>query len=106
MGRSVPLRQVPFLLRPRQREVGIFATRGPRRVNPIGLSLIEVLDVTPEAVHFAGVDLIDGTPVIDLKPYVSRFDQPEEQPRCGWFDDVAIDNEITPADLGRPNQPR
>jgi tRNA (adenine37-N6)-methyltransferase len=55
-------------------------------------------------VHFAGVDLIDGTPVIDLKPYVSRFDRPEGHPRCGWFDDVAIEAEITPADLGRPDR--
>jgi len=41
--------------------MGIFATRGPRRVNPIGLSLIQLLEVTPEAVRFAGVDVIDGT---------------------------------------------
>jgi tRNA-Thr(GGU) m(6)t(6)A37 methyltransferase TsaA len=102
--RSAPLRQVPFLLRPQPREVGIFATRGPRRVNPIGLSLIELLAITSTAVHFAGVDLIDGTPVIDLKPYVTRFDCPEGRPRCGWFDDVTIEDEMTPADLGRPDQ--
>ncbi len=101
ISRPVPLRQVPFLLRPRPRQVGIFATRGPRRVNPIGLSLIHLLDVTPAAVHFAGVDLLDGTPVIDLKPYVSRFDRPDEEPRCGWFDEVIIGDEVTPADLGR-----
>ena len=55
-GRSglPPLRQVPFLLRRQQREMGIFATRGPRRVNPIGLSLIQLLEVTPETVLFAG----------------------------------------------------
>ena len=54
-GRSglPPLRQVPFLLRRQQREMGIFATRGPRRVNPIGLSLIQLLEVTPETVVFA-----------------------------------------------------
>jgi tRNA-Thr(GGU) m(6)t(6)A37 methyltransferase TsaA len=106
IGRSVPVRQVPFLLRREQREVGIFATRGPRRINPIGLSLIELLDVTPAAVHFAGVDVIDGTPVVDLKPFVSRFDRPVEEPRCGWFDDVTIGDEVTPADLGRPDQPK
>jgi tRNA-Thr(GGU) m(6)t(6)A37 methyltransferase TsaA len=104
-SRPAPLRQVPFLLRPQPREIGIFATRGPRRINPIGLSLIELVDVTPTGVHFAGVDLIDGTPVIDLKPYVSRFDLPERHPRCGWFDDVTIENEMTPADLGRADHP-
>jgi len=44
-GAEVPLTQVPFLLRPRQQRMGIFATRGPRRVNPIGLSLVRVLEV-------------------------------------------------------------
>jgi tRNA-Thr(GGU) m(6)t(6)A37 methyltransferase TsaA len=96
-----PLRQVPFLLRPQQRKIGIFATRGPRRVNPIGLSLIELLEVTETTVRFAGVDLIDGTPVIDLKPYVSRFDRPAGEPRSGWFDQITIEEEITPADLDR-----
>jgi tRNA-Thr(GGU) m(6)t(6)A37 methyltransferase TsaA len=100
----VPLRQVPFLLRPQPREIGIFATRGPRRINPIGLSLIELIEVTVADVHFAGVDLIDGTPVIDLKPYVSRFDQPPGPPRCGWFDGLTIEDEITPAELGRSDR--
>jgi len=103
-GRGVrpPLRQVPFLLRRQQREMGIFATRGPRRVNPIGLSLIQLLEVTPQAVRFAGVDVIDGTPVIDLKPYVTRFDRPPGDPPCGWFDEVALDEGSTPAGLARP----
>lgn len=99
------MRQVPFLLRPQPRQIGIFATRGPRRVNPIGLSLIELVDITATGVHFAGVDLIDGTPVIDLKPYVSRFDRPGREPRCGWFDEVTIEDEVTPADLGRRERP-
>jgi tRNA-Thr(GGU) m(6)t(6)A37 methyltransferase TsaA len=100
-----PLRQVPFLLRPQQRRMGIFATRGPRRVNPIGLSLIRLLDVTGPVVQFAGVDLIDGTPVIDLKPYVTRFDRPAGEPRCGWFDQVAIEDGSTPARLAQGGNP-
>jgi tRNA (adenine37-N6)-methyltransferase len=94
-----PLRQVPFLLRRQRRQVGIFATRGPRRVNPIGLSLIRVLGVTDGNVAFAGVDLLDGTPVIDLKPYVTRFDRPPGEPRCGWFDGLAIADGTTPGQL-------
>ena len=76
-GRESPpsLRQTPFLLRGSGRQVGVFATRGPRRINPIGLSLVHLLDVTDCRVTFAGVDLVDGTPVIDLKPFVGRFDQ-------------------------------
>jgi tRNA-Thr(GGU) m(6)t(6)A37 methyltransferase TsaA len=102
---AAPLRQVPFLLRSQQRRMGIFATRGPRRVSSIGLSLIQILEVAAPVVRFAGVDLLDGTPVVDLKPYVSRFDRPPGEPRCGWFDQVAIDEGVTPRRLGRPAPP-
>jgi tRNA (adenine37-N6)-methyltransferase len=100
-GSDAPLRQVPFLLRPQQRKMGIFATRGPRRVNPVGLSLIQLLEVTREAVVFAGVDLLDGTPVIDLKPYVTRFDRPPGDPRCGWFDEITMADGTTPGQLAQ-----
>jgi tRNA (adenine37-N6)-methyltransferase len=99
---DAPLRQIPFLLRPQQRRMGIFATRGPRRVNPVGLSLVQLLEVTGQAVVFAGVDLLDGTPVIDLKPYVTRFDRPPGNPRCGWFDEVSIADGTTPGQLAAP----
>ena len=99
---DAPLRQVPFLLRRQQRAMGIFATRGPRRVNPIGLSLIQLLEVTGQAVEFAGVDLLDGTPVLDLKPYVTRFDRPPGNPRCGWFDQLTISDGTTPEQLAWP----
>jgi tRNA-Thr(GGU) m(6)t(6)A37 methyltransferase TsaA len=91
--------QVPFLLRPQRRRMGLFATRGPRRVNPIGLSLVTLLGVTGATVRFAGVDLVDGTPVLDLKPYVTRFDRPPGDPRCGWFDTTEMADGVTPAEL-------
>jgi tRNA (Thr-GGU) A37 N-methylase len=96
---SVPLTQVPFLLRPKKRAMGIFATRGPRRINPIGLSLVQILSVVGSQVRFAGVDVVDGTPVIDLKPYVTQFDRPDGEPRCGWFDAVPLREAITPEEL-------
>jgi tRNA-Thr(GGU) m(6)t(6)A37 methyltransferase TsaA len=96
-GGDPPLRQVPFLMRRQQRQMGMFAIRTPRRINPIGLSLIRLLDVTGGAVRFAGVDLLNGTPVIDLKPYVARFDRPPGEPRCGWYDHVPIRDGVTPA---------
>ncbi len=102
---DAPLRQVPFLLRRQQRKVGIFATRGPRRINPIGLSLVQLLKVTSEGVVFVGVDLLDGTPVVDLKPYVSRFDRPPGDPRCGWFDQLTISDGTTPGQLAQPQLP-
>jgi tRNA-Thr(GGU) m(6)t(6)A37 methyltransferase TsaA len=97
-----PLRQVPFLMRRQNRAIGLFAMRGPRRVNPIGLSLVRVLGVSGSTVRFAGVDLVDGTPVVDIKPYVTRFDLPPGEPRCGWFDAVEMTEGVTPSDLG-PN---
>lgn len=96
-----PLRQVPFLLRSQRRQMGLFATRGPQRVNPIGLSLIRLLDVAGGNILFAGVDVLDGTPVIDIKPYVTRFDRPPGDPRCGWFDQVTVSDGATPAQLSR-----
>jgi tRNA (adenine37-N6)-methyltransferase len=96
-GSDPPLRQVPFLMRRQQRQMGMFAIRTPRRINPIGLSLIQLLDVTGPAIRFAGVDLLDGTPVIDLKPYVARLDRPPGERRCGWYGHVPIRDGVTPA---------
>jgi tRNA (adenine37-N6)-methyltransferase len=95
----VPMAQVPFLLRRTPRPVGVFATRGPRRVNPIGLSLVRLVGVEGRVVRFAGVDLVDGTPIVDLKPYVPAFDRPAGVPRAGWLDEVPLTDGVTPADL-------
>ncbi|HEX3426426.1 MAG TPA: tRNA (N6-threonylcarbamoyladenosine(37)-N6)-methyltransferase TrmO [Acidimicrobiales bacterium] len=104
--KDVALRQVPFLLQGAPRPLGILATRGPRRINPIGLSLVRILEVGPATIRFGGVDLVDGTPVVDIKPYVVRFDRPPETGadiRCGWFDTVALPEAATPASLD-PNR--
>jgi tRNA-Thr(GGU) m(6)t(6)A37 methyltransferase TsaA len=100
-NRTAPLKQTPFLLRPSNRKLGIFATRGPRRVNPLGLSLVRLRAVSGNRIRFGGVDLIDGTAVVDLKPYVARFDRPPGVPACGWFDGLDIDEGVTPAGLAR-----
>jgi len=62
---------------------GIFATRHERRPNPIGLSLVRLVKVEGNVVHLMGVDILDGTPLLDIKPYVPRFDA-VENPRGGW----------------------
>jgi tRNA-Thr(GGU) m(6)t(6)A37 methyltransferase TsaA len=93
------LKQTPFLLRGTGRLVGIFATRGPRRINPLGLSLIELIAVQELTVEFGGVDVVDGTPVVDLKPYVPRFDRPPGDPPAGWLDDISIADGLTPSKL-------
>jgi tRNA (adenine37-N6)-methyltransferase len=99
-GAPAPLTHVPFLLRGQPRPMGIFATRGPRRVTPIGLSLVALHEVSGRRLHFGGVDLVDGTPIVDLKPFVTRFDQPDGHPRCGWFDTVPLLDGVTPSELG------
>ena len=90
---------MPFLLGRQPRELGIFATRGPRRPNPLGLSLVRLAAVDDITIRFTGVDMVDGTPVVDLKPFVARFDRPDGSVRSGWFDTVAFDDSITPASL-------
>jgi tRNA-Thr(GGU) m(6)t(6)A37 methyltransferase TsaA len=65
---------------------GTFATRSPRRPNAIGLSLARIAAVEELAVVVAGIDLLDGTPVLDLKPYVPLFDTPDEEVTAGWFE--------------------
>lgn len=94
-----PMAQVPFLLRRTPRPIGVFATRGPRRVNPIGLSLVRIVGIEGRLVRFGGVDLVDGTPILDLKPYVPAFDRPPGEPRAGWLDEVPLVDGVTPSDL-------
>ena len=50
--------------------------------------------------YVSGVDLLDGTPVLDIKPYVTRFDRPPGEPRCSWSDEISIGDGSTPGGLG------
>jgi tRNA-Thr(GGU) m(6)t(6)A37 methyltransferase TsaA len=63
---------------------GVLATRSPRRPNPIGLSLVELVRVEAGVLHVRGIDLLDGTPILDVKPYVPLFDTRADA-RAGWF---------------------
>ena len=67
---------------------GIFATRSPRHPNPIGLSVVRLLAVEGTVLSVSGLDLLDGTPVLDLKPYVPAFDVFEAE-RTGWLERAA-----------------
>ena len=76
---------VPFLdSQPR----GVFATRAPRRPNPIGLSVVRLNRIEGGVVHIENVDILDGTPLIDIKPYVPEFDA-QGDVRTGWLDHVS-----------------
>jgi tRNA-Thr(GGU) m(6)t(6)A37 methyltransferase TsaA len=62
---------------------GVFATRSPRRPNPIGLTVVELLGREGPRLRVRGVDMLDGTPILDLKPYLSNV--PEQKLRRGWL---------------------
>lgn len=68
-------------------EHGVFATRAPCRPNPIGLSIVELVGRRDNFLELDGLDILDGTPLIDIKPYSSRFDR-HEPARNGWMDQV------------------
>src|SRR5262245_34811421 len=84
LHRSGPgdLEVVPFL---DDEPHGVFATRAPGRPNPLGLSVVRLLEVAGTTLRIAGLDLLDGTPVLDLKPYVPHFDHVDAE-RIGWFE--------------------
>ena len=65
---------------------GVFATRSPQRPNPIGLTVVELIARDGCHVRVAGVDMLDGTPILDIKPYLSNVDP--ERLRRGWLADA------------------
>jgi tRNA (Thr-GGU) A37 N-methylase len=62
----------------------IFATRSPKRPNPIGLSTVRLLGIDGLRLHIADVDIVDGTPLLDIKPYIPQFDD-RAGATIGWF---------------------
>jgi len=65
---------------------GVFASRSPYRPNPLGLTVVELLRREGGALHVRGVDMVDGTPILDIKPYLSSI--PMEKLRRGWLGEV------------------
>ena len=78
-------------------ERGVFSTRAPFRPNPIGLSIVELVRREGATLHLDGVDILDVTPLLDIKPYVGRFDR-IEQTIDGWQHEV---DETTARQRGR-----
>jgi tRNA-Thr(GGU) m(6)t(6)A37 methyltransferase TsaA len=64
---------------------GVFAMRGPSRPNPIGISVVRLIKVEGNRLHIRDVDIVDGTPLLDIKPYVPEFDI-KEVGRIGWLE--------------------
>lgn len=94
LSEGYKLKVVPFL---DDQERGLFATRAPRRPNPIGLSVVSLERIEGRTLHIKNVDMVEGTPLLDIKPYVPSFDEAEEI-RIGWLQGAARRADKTDAD--------
>ncbi len=81
---KAPLMQKPFL---DEKLHGVFSIRSPRRPNPIGISIVELVRIEGNLVYFHGADMLDESPLLDIKPFVPRFDN-RENASSGWLSAV------------------
>lgn len=94
LSRGFSLQVKPFL---DDATHGVFATRAPRRPNAVGLSVVRLIRVEGPVLHIEDVDIVDGTPLLDLKPYVPLFDSRQEV-KTGWLAERGKDVFSTRAD--------
>ncbi|MFH1762128.1 MAG: tRNA (N6-threonylcarbamoyladenosine(37)-N6)-methyltransferase TrmO [bacterium] len=83
LSRGWTLKAKPFM---DDREHGIFSIRAPRRPNSIGTSTVQLMSVEENILHIQDLDIVDGTPLLDIKPFVPRFDNRETE-KTGWLKD-------------------
>lgn len=76
---------------------GVFSTRAPVRPNPVGLSVVNLTGLHDNELHFADLDILDGTPLLDVKPYIPAFDAPHDV-RTGWLENALGDVRSTKSD--------
>jgi len=84
-AKGFSLKVKPFL---DSEERGLFATRAPKRPNAIGISVVKLINIEGDTLHIENVDIIDGTPLLDIKPYVPDFDFAEDI-KIGWLEGKA-----------------
>jgi tRNA (adenine37-N6)-methyltransferase len=82
LAQKYSLLVTPFL---DKRLHGVFSTRAPSRPNPVGVSIVHLTKIEKNLLHIQDVDIIDGTPLLDIKPFVPEFDQRKAE-RIGWLD--------------------
>ncbi|HEY0196057.1 MAG TPA: tRNA (N6-threonylcarbamoyladenosine(37)-N6)-methyltransferase TrmO [Methanobacterium sp.] len=79
------LKVKPFL---DNKDHGLFATRAPKRPNPIGLSVVSLDKILDNVIHISSVDILDGTPLLDLKPYIPNIEKRDDEEVCiGWLEE-------------------
>ena len=94
LSKGASLKAKPFMDRePR----GVFAMRGPSRPNPIGISVVRLVRIKESILHIQDVDIVDGTPLLDIKPYVPRFDV-RAADSIGWLEENVHKVEISKDD--------
>ena len=74
-----------------EKRIGVFATRSPHRPNPIGRSAVELVKVEGRKIYIRNFDLLDGTPILDIKPYIPQADAFPEA-KAGWRDEAALEH--------------
>ncbi len=72
------------------KRLGVFATRAPMRPNPIGLTLVKIDKIEGGRLYISGLDIVEGTPVLDIKPYIHRYDSVADS-KEGWLADEQLD---------------
>ena len=83
LSKKFSLKVTPFL---DDSQRGLFATRAPSRPNPIGISVVKLVKIEGQTLHIQNVDVVEGTPLLDIKPYVPAFDvHPAD--KIGWIED-------------------
>jgi tRNA-Thr(GGU) m(6)t(6)A37 methyltransferase TsaA len=81
LSKSYNLKVIPFL---DDQQRGVFSTRAPKRPNPIGLSVVKLIKIDKNILEIENVDIVDGTPLLDIKPYVQEMEE-VNQNRIGWL---------------------
>lgn len=84
-------------------EVGLFASRSPARPNPIGLSIVEVKEITDNEITISGIDVYNGTPLLDIKPYIKSLDLKPDA-NDGWYDDLPDKDHLIAHMLGQSHE--
>lgn len=81
LAKPGPLKVKPYM---DNKPHGVFATRAPSRPNPIGISVVKLTKIEGNTLHVENIDIIDGTPLLDIKPYIPQFDTPQTT-KIGWL---------------------
>lgn len=79
------------------KEHGVFATRAPSRPNPVGISIVKIISVNKNRIKITGADVLNGTPLLDIKPYIEQFDKIELS-KSGWMTASSKDVEMAKSD--------